>query len=148
MRTLGDTCTLTRNKFQSVEQYWIWKVQHEQYEEAITILKAGKPLPCFSKLLAFHPKLDENGILPLGGRIHVDLAKLPFSKRYPIILCGSHRLTKLLIEPEHSQLLHAGLTLVAASLAHDYCIINEQRTICAITKGCVTCKRAKSDTKL
>ena len=43
--------------------------------------------------------LDENGILRVGGRL--DLAKLPFLKRHPIILPGTHHLTKLLIKSEH-----------------------------------------------
>ena len=56
-------------------------------------------------------------------------------------------LPKLLIESEHIRLLHAGLTLVAASLAGNYCIVKGCGIICSIMRGCVNCKREMSDPK-
>ena len=136
---------LTTEELQSAERCRIRKIQHEEFEEIVTLLKAGKSLPRSNKLLSFHPTLDENDVLRLGGRIN--LAKLPFSKHHPIVLPGSHRLTRLLIESEHVWLLHAGPTLVAASLAHDYCIIQGRRVIRSIVRGCVTCRKALPDPK-
>ena len=45
--------TLTTYELQFAERYWIQKVQHEECEEAVTILKAGKRLLRSNKLLAF-----------------------------------------------------------------------------------------------
>ena len=121
------------------------EVHREAFGEGITMLEAGKPLPHSNKLLPYHPTLDKNGILRLGGRI--DLASLPFSRRHPIILPGDHHLTRILVKAEHVRLLHAGPTLVSASLARKFCIIKGRRIIRSITKGCVICKRAISQPK-
>ena len=96
------------------------------------MLEAGKALPRTNKFLPYRPTLDENGILQLGGRI--DLASLPFSRRHPIILSGDHHLMRILIEAEH---VHAGPTLVSASLARKFCIIKVWRIIRSMTKDCV-----------
>ena len=54
-RTSSDV--LTTEELQFAERHWIRKVQHEEFEETVMILKAGKPLPRSNKLLAFHPTL-------------------------------------------------------------------------------------------
>ena len=96
-------------------------------------------------LLPYHPTLDSNGIVRLEGRI--DLGSLQFPKRHPIILPGNHHLTRILIKAEHFRLLHAGLTLVSASLTRNFCIIKGPRIIRSITKGCVACRKAMSQPK-
>ena len=102
---------LTTEELQSAELHWIREVQHEAFGEVTTLLKERKPLHRSNKLLPCHPTLDGNGILQLGGRI--DLASLLFLK---IIWPGDHHLTRIFIKAELVRLLHAGPTLVSASL--------------------------------
>ena len=59
----------------------------------------------------------------------------------PVLLQREHRVVELLITYEHFRLLHAGPTLVTASLAQRFCIIRGSRTIRARIHNCVTCKR-------
>ena len=101
-------------------------------EEKATIKKG-------SRLLPFHPFLDPHGLLRVGGRINQ--AELPYSKRHPVILPGNHKLIKLMITSEHQRLLHAGPTLVAASLSRNLYILNGRRSIRSIIRSCVTCRR-------
>ena len=54
----------------------------------------------------------------MGGRQENALSS--YDTRHPVILHGSHPISKLLIRREHIRLLHAGPLLVAASLSSQY----------------------------
>ena len=75
------------------------------------------------------------------------MGKLSFAKRYPMILPRHHRMVELLIVHEHLRLLHAGPTLVSASLAQRFCIVRGRCTIHAKIRECVTCKRVEAKPK-
>ena len=95
-------------------------------------LKMKGALRQTSKLLKFHPFLDTKGLLRAGGRI--SQANFPFTKQHPILLPGNHVFTELLLTSEHRRLLHAGATLVSASLSQRFCILNGRRTIRSIVR--------------
>lgn len=88
--------------------------------------------------IASSPILDVHGLIRVGSQ--EDLSKPPYSHRHPIILPGKHTVTKLLIRGEHLRHLHAGPTLVAASLSHKHHIIGSRRVITSITRACVPCR--------
>ena len=89
--------------------------------------------------MTFHPFLDPKGLLRVGGRI--GRANLPYTKRHPILLPRCHVFTELLIRSEHRRLLHAGPTLVSASLSRRFCILNSGRAIRSIVRSCVQCRK-------
>ena len=64
-----------------------------------------------------------------------------YSRQHPIILHGKHPLVKLLILSEHLQLLHAGPSLLTASLNQRVHIIRGRNAIRAVTRKCVKCRR-------
>ena len=66
---------------------------------------------------------------------------MPYSLIHPVILPGKHPITSLLISSEHRRLMHAGPTLLTASLNRRYCITGGRKTIRSITRGCITCRR-------
>ena len=68
-------------------------------------------------------------------------SKLSYSQMHPIVLHGTHPMTKLIIEAEHLRLMHAGPTLLASSLSRRYHIIGLRKTVRSVTRQCVTCKR-------
>ena len=86
-----------------------------------------------SCLLPLNPILDHSGVLRVGGRIQN--APLCYSVRHPVVLHGKHRITQLIIHSEH--ILHAGPTLVTASLSRRYHIIGSCK---AVTRGCIMCR--------
>ena len=71
----------------------------------------------------------------------MELSGLTYAKRHPVLLPRDHRVVELLITHEHLRLLHAGATLVCASLAQRFCILRGRRAIRAKIRSCVTCKR-------
>ena len=68
-------------------------------------------------------------------------AELPYQTQHQVILSGKQPLTKLLIRSEHLRLLHAGPTLLGASLGRKFYILGSRKAIRSITRGCVTCRR-------
>lgn len=57
-------------------RYFIRKEQQAYFNQEITALNNGKELPAKSKLDKLDPKLDQNGIVRVGGRI--DRAKINY----------------------------------------------------------------------
>ena len=66
---------------------------------------------------------------------------ISYEARHPLILHGKHPLTSLIIHTEHARLLHAGPTLLSASLATRYHIVKGCTTIRAVYHRCITCRR-------
>ena len=89
-------------------------MQWAVFPDEVRDLQMGKEVSgC--PLLALHPFLDDNGLMRVGGRLAHSTE--PYAKRHPLIVPGKHTLTKLIVRTEYCRLLHAGPTLVAASLA-------------------------------
>ena len=103
------------DELEDANAYWISQAQLASFGEEIATIKGEKDLPKSSKLLPFHPFVDSQGLLRVGGRISE--AKLHYSKRHPILLPADNRFVRLMIAYEHQRLLHAGPTLLSASLA-------------------------------
>ena len=60
---------------------------------------------------------------------------------HPALLHGKHPLTRSIIRDEHLRLLHAGPTLLVASLSRRYHIVGGQRSIRSVARKCLTCRR-------
>lgn len=63
-----------------------------------------------------------------------------YDVKHPLIIHYWHPLTRLLITSEHIRLLHAGPTLLSASLSHRFHIVKGRSIISSITRNCVTCR--------
>ncbi len=105
----------------------------------MSFLKAKKPLPSSSCLLPLHPFLDSYDILRVGGRERN--SSLSYSRCHPVILHGKHPISKLIIRSEHLRLLHAGPTLLLASISRRFHVVYLRKTVRFITRQCVTCRR-------
>ena len=127
------------------ESYWIHQAQLASFQSEIDAIKSGRALHLSSKLLPYHPFLDSEDLLRVGGRINH--AKLHFSKCHPILLSASHPFIRSMITFEHQRLLHTGPTLVSASLSREYCILNGRRMIRDVVRRCVICRHVDARTK-
>ena len=136
---------LSTAELKQAENYWIHQAQSASFRSEIDAIKGGRALRLSSKLLPFNPFLDVQDLLRVGGRMNQ--AKLRYSKRHPILLPGNHPLVRLMVTFEHQRLLHAGPTLVSASLSREYCILNGRRTIRDIVRRCVICRRVAAKPK-
>ena len=119
------------------EQYWVLAAQKSCFSEEMGALKAGGELSG-SKLLPLHLFLDKSRLLQVGGRI--SLSDQQFDKCHPLILPGTHHLTRLLVEQEHRNLLDVGPTLVVASLSRRFWISGARRMKRTITRKYVRCR--------
>ena len=122
------------------EKYWISLTQHQVFITEIEALKSHEVLSKSSRLFSLHPFLDSNGLLRVGGRGRN--AQMSYSLIHPVILPGKHPITSLLISSEHRRLMHAGPTLLTASLSRRYYITGCRKIVHSITRGCITCRRS------
>ena len=130
---------LALSEIKRAEELW-WRIaQRTIFFNEIDRLQKGKVLSPKSKILPFHPFLDKQGLLRVGGRLQK--AGMNFSEHHPVLLPGNHRISELMIMAEHLRLLHAGPTLVSASLSRRFSILGGRRVIRTITSHCVKCRK-------
>ena len=90
--------------------------QQVHFKEAIiSMLDLSKANP----LRSVRPMIDPSGLLRVGGR--QQYSQMSYSKRHPIILHHKH------INSEHLRLLHAGSTLLTASLCCRYHLLGRKK---------------------
>ncbi|XP_029733921.1 uncharacterized protein LOC115269387 [Aedes albopictus] len=118
--------------------------QHAEFQRDIQCLKKGDPLASKSQIKSLFPFLDGNGTLRVGGRLQN--SDQPFEMKHPMILPKVHRYTELLITALHIDNLHAGPTLVIATLNQKYWILGCQAVVRTIINNCVRCTRWKAKT--
>ena len=97
------------------EMYWTTLTQQQAFADEIETLMHGQSLSKPSPLFSLHPFVDSSGLLHVGGRGRN--TEMSYSITHPVILPGKHPITSLLISSEHQRLMHAGPTLLAASLS-------------------------------
>ena len=129
---------LTVKELQVAERYWVMISQDSFRGDRLALEKQAR-LSKQSPLSTLRPFLDDNSVLRVGGR--GEHSKLSYSTRHPAILPRDHTITKLIIRAEHVRLLHAGPTLIAASLSRRFHIIGSRQVIRSTTRSCVTCRR-------
>jgi len=112
---------LSTSELQRAEDYWIKLIQLAHFESDMITLQRKGTLPPSSSLLPLQPFIDSSRLLRVGGRRQ--LSQTSYQSQHPIILHGKHPLTPMIIHAEHLRLLHAGPTLLTASLSHRYHVV-------------------------
>ena len=135
----GASPHLTTEELVKAENYWTSLSQKDHFSLEIESLKNNSLPPESSPLFVLHPFVDADGLVRVGGRVRN--AGISYAATHPVIIHGKHPITKLIISPEHLRLLHAGPTLVMASLCRQYHIIGCRKAARSITRKCVTCRR-------
>jgi hypothetical protein len=126
---------LNTSEILEANQYWIRFSQRENFSLEVEVLKTNTGIPESSPLFVLHPFVDPDGIVRVGSRIKN--AKISYESRHPIILHGKNPITRLVISSEHLRLLHAGPTLVMASLSRRYHIIGNRKAVRSIVRKCI-----------
>ena len=121
---------------------WLKMAQNESFPEEIIALKNDTEVPRSGCLSSLCPFLDSHGIVRVSGR--GAQLKLAYDTCNPMVLWGKHAVTTLLICTEHLRLLHAGPTLVAASLHRRFHITGSRVIIRAIVRECVVSRRTST----
>ena len=144
-RLRGNRCVAQMRSFLSTQElleaetYWLLFSQEEHFVKELQALKTDYAVPNSSSLFSLHPILDSAGVLRVGRR--EQHSQFRYSTQHPAILHGKHPLTKLIIRSEHLRLLHAGPTLLIASLCRRYHVIGFRNIVRSVTRSCVICRR-------
>ncbi|GIY44425.1 reverse transcriptase [Caerostris darwini] len=96
---------LTAVEIKEAEEYWVRRVQLENYCSDIQLLKKNKPVPPHSRIYSLVPYVHNRGILRVKGRL--EQAEL-FHEKHPVILPKS-MFTDLIIMSEHVKSFHSGV---------------------------------------
>ena len=131
--------SLTASEIHLAEQYWLKLAQADSFASDIAALKADRHVSSDSSLVSLRPFLDSAGVLRVGGR--ESNSTLAFAKVHPVILHGKHPVARLLISTEHLRLLHAGPTLLSASIGRRYHVIQLRKSVRSVTQQCIVCRR-------
>lgn len=111
--------------------------QHDSFGEDVQILNSKQPFSRKSKLLSLSPFCDPDGLLRVGGRLKN--SKLSYNARHPLLLSGSHYLTKLIFEDQHRKLFHAGPQLLLATVRQTYWATAGMNAAKRVTRNCIQC---------
>lgn len=115
--------------------------QKECFENEIEGLKRERNLHTKSNLLHLNPFLDSAGILRVGGRL--ESSQFPYEKKHPVLLSGTHHLTKLIFRAEHLRLLHAGPQMLLSSIREIYWPLKGRVLARNTVFKCIRCFRSK-----
>ncbi|XP_064386059.1 uncharacterized protein LOC135334711 [Halichondria panicea] len=130
---------LSISELQAAENYWVKLIQTTHFGADIVSLQRKHALSASSPLLPLQPFIDSSNILRVGGRRQ--LSQTSYQSQHQTILHGKHLLTHMIIRDEHLRLLHAGPTLLEASLSRRYHIVGGRKLIRSIARKCLTCRR-------
>ena len=129
----------TPEEMHAAEIFLLRKAQEEFFSREIQCLKKGKPIPHDSSILKLTPKLDENGLLRLSGRLR--RADISNELKYPIIIPGKCNIAKLLIKHHHEDVRHQGRHITAGAVrSAGFWIVNGKKLIADHIFKCVKCR--------
>lgn len=130
---------LTVTHLKKAEMIILRRVQAECFPKEIAALKGGKEVARDSKLKSLYPYIA-NGILLVGGRLQN--ANLRSNQKHPIILPAKHRLTRLIFESCHREMLHCGPQALLARVRQYYWPLLGRMTARTTVRKCFKCVRA------
>ena len=116
---------LTTAELQHCKERLISLSQNELYSKEIELLNKGKSIPNSSHILSLQPRLDDSGLLCVGGR----LQNLNAGIRHPVILSRMSHLAKLLVLQLHHDNHHAGPRTILVIMADSYHVIGIKRLV-------------------
>lgn len=116
-------------------------VQIECFPEEYSSLSNNLTVSKRSRLLSLSPFFDkENDLIRVGGRLRH--STYDFQKKFPIILPPKHHLTQLIVQQEHSRLMHAGPQALLASIRERFWPLSGRMLVRKVVHNCVKCFRA------
>ena len=110
-------------EIQDAEEDIIREVQKEAFPEEYRALTSNKAISPKSPLIKLSPRIDDNGIIRMEGRLQY-ADSLPHDVKHPIILPRGHHVTKLIVKHYHERANHmGGVNFILAQLAQRFWII-------------------------
>ncbi|XP_075163644.1 uncharacterized protein LOC142236255 [Haematobia irritans] len=137
-----NTDFITKEEIKVVKFNLIRQAQRKYYSTEYNAIENRMPINSKSRLLALNPKLDENGLLRVNGRL--SNSDLSYNERFPIILPEKSRFCKLFVEYTHKLLLHSEHQVMLRAIRQEFYIIRLKSIIRHCIRNCRTCTIYKS----
>ena len=141
---------LTVPDIEAAEVFLCKSSQKRSFPAELHCLKAHPPKPIFSNshLLVLHPRMAQDGLLHVGGRLA--RASIPLEQRCPIILSSKDIYTRLLFDFYHIYLKHCGPTLLLSHAGGKHHVVGARKLSRTVCKQCTRCRlaAAKGGTQL
>ena len=131
---------ITVDEMQRVHGNLIRYMQRSVYSEEYQRLKAGESLPARNRLFYLEPKIGDDGIMRVGGRLKY--ADMNQNAKNQMLVPANHHVTLLLVRHmHHVTCLHSGVEHVLATLRADYWIPRARPLLRRILRDCMICRR-------
>lgn len=117
---LPGSVYITATERKEAIEHWVRFEQQKAFKKEIKCIKDKDNLPSKSEIAALRPKLDENSILRVGGRINK--ANIAYEKRHQYIIPPKSRLAYLLLRYAHKVTLHGGVQIMMQFLRKSFWI--------------------------
>lgn len=111
------------------------------FAKEINDIQSDKGVSDKSVLRPLNPKLNENGILIVDGRLRY--SSLPERQKYPMILPSESHFSKLFVKKSHIITLHGTIHLTLARVRQEFWIPNGRNLVKRTVHNCVPCYRQK-----
>jgi len=138
--TFNDTKYLLVSELKTAINLILKRVQAESFYEEIKRMECDKELSRRSKLKNLYPFMKD-GLIYVGGRL--ENSNLTNQRKHPIVLPANHKITRLIFEDRHRELLHCGPQSLLAEVRRKYWPLKGRIMARLVTTKCVQCVRAK-----
>lgn len=88
-------------------------VQAESFSRELLALERGQEVPRNSRLRSLNPFLQE-GLILVGGRLQN--SDISHTRKHPVVLPATHKVTRMIFEKYHRELLHGGPQLLLSEV--------------------------------
>lgn len=142
--TASTTLTpLNADLIKTAEIHVLQRTQMESFPTELHNALSAKAIPSTSRIIKLSPKLGEDKLLHLLGRIKA-VEDIDPDSRCPILLDGSHRVVRMLVEYYHRRAGHANHESVVNELRQRFWLLRLRATVRNVTRQCLFCKIRKA----
>lgn len=108
-------------------------------------MAAGKNISKNSSLRKLNPRMDEDGLLRIGGRLN--RSALDTREKMPLVMPGCSHIATLLVRHYHEKVKHQGRVFTEGSVrTAGYWIVGAKKCINSILHKCVICNKLRGRT--
>ncbi|XP_062704467.1 uncharacterized protein LOC134286808 [Aedes albopictus] len=138
---------LKQEEYEKAERCLLKIAQSECFIDELKVLSRNQCRPVSqwmviekaSPLYKLTPMIDEDGLIRMEGRVE-RAESLPFDLRFPVILPGDHRITRLIVQHYHERSGHGYRQAVKNELRQLYYIPHVDAVVRKVVASCVWCK--------
>ncbi|XP_008181657.1 uncharacterized protein LOC103309000 [Acyrthosiphon pisum] len=114
-------------------------VQQEVFRKEFIALERGQEVPKNSKLRCLNPFI-KNGLILVGGRLQN--SNITENRKHPIVLPSFHKVTIMIFESYHRELLHIGPQTLLSEVRRQYWPLLGRANAQTVVRRCIKCIRA------